>query len=93
MLMSVYGHRGRHSRDHSAPTLPERLRLIRLAAQEAADETPKPPAVAESAGRTSLLSVDDLLAAGLSLPPGADSVSLADMGRAIAEGASGRARV
>jgi hypothetical protein len=73
--------------------LPERLRLIRLAAQEAAYETPLPPAVAESAGRTSLLSVDDLLAARHSLPPGAESVSLADMERAIAEGASGHASV
>lgn len=73
--------------------LPERLLLIGLAAQEAAAETPKPPAVVRGAGHTSVLSVDDLVAARLSLLPDADSVSLADMERAIAEGASGRAGI
>ena len=73
--------------------LPERLRLIRIAAQEAAEETPKSPVVAESVGRRSNLSVDDLLAARLSPPSSTGSVSLADMERAIAEGASGLASV
>ena len=64
--------------------LQERLRLIERAANEAAEDTPKPAAVAERK-----LSVGDLLAARLTPPPGVRPVSLQDMERAIAEGASG----
>ncbi len=39
---------------------------------------------------TRKLTVDELLAARLTPPPGVGSVSVADMERAIAEGASGR---
>lgn len=67
--------------------LQERLRLIERAANEAAEDTPKPAAVVE---RARTLNVDDLLAARLTPPPGVGSVSLQDMDRAIAEGASGR---
>jgi hypothetical protein len=56
------------------------------AANEAAEDTPKPAAVAEPA-RT--LSVDDLLAARLTPTPGVGPVSLQDMDRAITEGANG----
>jgi hypothetical protein len=66
--------------------LQDRLRLIEQAANEAAEDTPKPAAVAEPA-RT--LSVDELLAARLTPPPCVGPVSLQDMDRAIAEGASG----
>jgi hypothetical protein len=66
--------------------LQERLRLIEQAANEAAEETPKPAAIAESARA---LSVDELLAARLTPPTGVGPVSLQDMDRAIAEGASG----
>jgi hypothetical protein len=70
--------------------LEERLKLIERAANEAAEDTPKPARVVEHA-RT--LSVDELLAARLSPPPGVGPVSLQDMERAIAEGASGRGSV
>ena len=70
--------------------LPERLRLIERAAVEAAEDTPRPAVVAER-GRT--LSVDEFLAARLTPPPGVGHVSLQDMDRAIAEGASGRGSV
>ena len=66
--------------------LQERLRLIEQAANEAAEDTPKPAAVAE---RARTISVDELLAARLTPPPGGGPVSLQDMDRAIAEGASG----
>jgi len=66
--------------------LQERLRLIEQAANEAAEDTPKPAVVAE---RARTLSVDELLAARLTPPPGVGPVSLQDMDRAIAEGASG----
>ena len=64
----------------------ECLQLIEQAANEAAEGTPMPTAVAELP-RT--LSVDELLAARLTPPPGVGPVSLQDMDRAIAEGASG----
>jgi hypothetical protein len=55
---------------------------------EVAEDTPQPAVVAER-GRTTL-SVDEFLAARLTPPPGVGPVSLQDMDRAIAEGASGR---
>jgi hypothetical protein len=67
--------------------LPERLRFIERATLEVAEDTPKPAAVAE---RRRTLSVDEFLAARLTPPQGVGPVSLQDMGRAIAEGASGR---
>jgi hypothetical protein len=67
--------------------LPERLRLIEQARLEATEDTPKPAAVSEA---TRTLSVDEFLAARLTPPPGVGHVSLQDMDRAIAEGASGR---
>ena len=70
--------------------LPERLRLIERATVEAAEDTPKPAAVAER-GRT--LSLDEFLAARLTPPSGVGHVSLEDMERAIAEGASGRGSI
>ena len=66
--------------------LQERLRLIEQAANEAAEDTPKPAAGVE---RARTLSVDELLAARLTPPPGVGPVSLQEMDRAIAEGASG----
>lgn len=69
--------------------LPERLRLIERAAIEVTEDTRTPAAVAER-GRT--LSVDEFLAARLTPPPGVGPVSLQDMERAIAEGASGGRR-
>jgi hypothetical protein len=69
--------------------LDERLRLIQRAAREAEEDTPKPGAVAASPpGRK--LSLDELLAARLKPVPGVGTVTLGDMERAIAEGASGR---
>lgn len=67
--------------------LPERLRLIERAAIEAAEDTPRPAAVAE---RRRALTIDELLAARLTPPPGVGPVSLQDMELAIAEGARGR---
>jgi len=67
--------------------LPERLQLIERATLEVAEDTPKPPAVVE---RRRTLSVDEFLAARLTPPPGVGPVSLQDMDRAIADGASGR---
>jgi hypothetical protein len=64
--------------------LSERLRLIERATLEVAEDTPKPAAIAERERR---LSVDEFLAARLTLPPGVGPVSLQDMDRAIAEGA------
>ncbi len=49
------------------------------------EDTPKPAPVAERK-----LSVDELLAARLTPPPGLGPVSLQDMDRAIAESATGR---
>ncbi|HVY29013.1 MAG TPA: hypothetical protein VHB79_20790 [Polyangiaceae bacterium] len=65
--------------------LQERLRLIERAANEAAEDTPKPAAVASPEPR---LSVDEVLAARLTPPPGVGPVTLQDMDRAIAEGPS-----
>jgi len=70
--------------------LDERLALIQRAAREAAEDTPKPGAVAERRGK---LSVDEFLAARISPPPGVGPVSLQDMDRAIAEGATRRGGV
>jgi len=70
--------------------LPERLRLIARATLDVAEDTPKPGAVTE---RARTLSVDEFLAARLTPPPGVGPVSLDDMDRAIAEGASGRGSV
>lgn len=67
--------------------LPERLRLIERAKLEADEDTPKPASVLE---RGRKLSVDEFLAARLTPPPGVGPVTLQDMDRAIAEGASGR---
>ena len=67
--------------------LQERLRLIERAANEAAEDTPKPAAVAEPK-----LSVDEVLAARLTPPPGVGPVTLQDMDRAIAEGAGDEKR-
>jgi len=68
--------------------LPERLRLIERATLEVAEDTPQPAAVAERK-----LSVDEFLAARLTPPAGVGPVSLQDMERAIAEGATGRGGV
>ena len=69
--------------------LDERLRLIQQAAREADEDTPKPAPVEPSAlGRK--LTVDELLDARLTPPPGVGPVSLGDIERAIAEGASRR---
>src|SRR5437764_4025903 len=65
--------------------LQERLRLIEQAANEAAEDTPKPAAVAANEPK---LSVDEVLAAPLTPPPGVGPVTLQGMDRAIAEGAS-----
>lgn len=70
--------------------LHERLQLIEQARVEAEEDTPRPAAVSE---RTRTLSVDEFLATRLTPPPGVGSVSLQDMDRAIAEGASGRGSV
>jgi len=70
--------------------LPERLRLIERAKLEADEDTPKPAAVAQ---RERKLTVDEFLATRLTPPPGVGYVSLEDMERAIAEGASGRGSV
>ncbi|HVJ18445.1 MAG TPA: hypothetical protein VM686_23660 [Polyangiaceae bacterium] len=70
--------------------LNERVALIERAAREAAEDTPQPGAVAEP--RRSL-TVDEFLAARLSPPPGVGPVSLQDMDRAIAEGATRRGGV
>jgi len=67
--------------------LPERLRLIERAAIEAAEDTPKPAAVAE---RGRALTVDEFLAARLTPPAGVGPASLQDIELAIAEGARGR---
>ncbi len=64
--------------------LAERLRLIERASIEAAEDTPQPAGVARQ------LSVDEFLAARLTPPPGVGPVTLQDIERAIAEGASGR---
>jgi hypothetical protein len=61
--------------------LRERLRLIERASLEAAEDTPKPAVVAK---REHTLSVDELLAARLTPPPGVGPVSVQDMDRAIA---------
>ena len=94
-----------YSRNVAAPTkddlleairrlpLDERLRLIRQAAHEADEDTPKPARVGTSPNPSTLgrkLTVDELLAAGLTPPPGVGPVSPGDIERAIAEGASGR---
>lgn len=70
--------------------LGERLKLIERASIEAAEDTPKPPAAADTEQR---LSVDEFLAARLTPPRGVGPVSLQEMDRAIAEGASGRGSV
>ena len=67
--------------------LAERLRLIERASIEAAEDTPEPAGVA---GVACPLSVDEFLAARLIPPPGVGPVTLQDIERAIAEGASGR---
>ncbi len=70
--------------------LPDRLRLIERAKLEVDADTPQPPAVAPHERK---LTVDEFLAARLTPPAGVGPVSLQDMDRAIAEGASGRGSV
>ncbi|MEO7037808.1 MAG: hypothetical protein ABI548_27830 [Polyangiaceae bacterium] len=65
--------------------LPERLQLIEQAANEAAEDTPKAPAVATPRK----LSTDELLATRLTPPAGVGSVRVEDMDHAIAKGALG----
>lgn len=67
--------------------LPERLQLIERASLEAAEDAPRPAA---GAGHGRALSAEEFLGARLTPPPGVGPVSLQDMDRAIAEGASGR---
>jgi hypothetical protein len=67
--------------------LPERRRLIERALLEAAEDTPTAPSVAALASPPS---IDDLMAARLTPPPGVGPIRLEDMERAIAEGASSR---
>lgn len=57
--------------------LRDRLRLIEQAANEAAEDTPKPAGVPE---RARTLSVDELLAARLAPPPGMGPVSFGGHG-------------
>jgi len=64
--------------------LQDRLRLIERAANEAAEDTPRPAGVAPSK-----LSVDDLLAARLTPAAGVGPVSVESMDHAIAKGALG----
>jgi hypothetical protein len=64
--------------------------LIERAKLEADEDTPKPAAVTK---RGSKLSVDEFLAKRLTPPPGAGPMTLQDMDRVIAEGASGRGSV
>jgi hypothetical protein len=75
--------------------LDERLRLIQRAAHEAEEDTPKPAPVAASGPSTSgrKLTLAELLAARLTPLPGVGPVTLDDMERAIAEGASGRGSI
>lgn len=73
--------------------LPERLRVIQQAAKEAEADTPRPGNVAEAEPSRRGLTVDELLAARLTPPPGVGPVSLDDIERAIALGATGRAGV
>ena len=64
--------------------LQDRLRLIERAANEAAEDTPRPAGVAPSK-----LSVDDLLAARLTPAAGVGPVNVENMDHAIATGALG----
>jgi hypothetical protein len=65
--------------------LPDRLRLIERAANEAAEDTPRPAAAAPP----SKLSVDELLAARLTPAAGIGPVSVEGMDHAIATSALG----
>jgi hypothetical protein len=73
--------------------LPERLHLIERARLEATEDTPTPVPVADAITCPRALSVDELMAARLTPPPGVGTATLQDMERAIAEGASGRGSV
>jgi len=64
--------------------LQDRLRLIERAANEAAEDTPRPAGVAPSK-----LSVDDLIAARLTPAAGVGPVSVENIDHAIAKGALG----
>ena len=66
-------------------SLQDRLRLIERAANEAAEDTPRPAAVAPP----SKPSVDDRLAARLTPAAGVGPVSVGNMGHAITTGALG----
>ena len=70
--------------------LPDRLRLIERARQEADEDTPRPAAVKYAPDS---ISPEELLASRVKQPPGVGPVSLEDMERAIIEGALGRGSV
>ena len=65
--------------------LQDRLHLLERAANEVAEDTPRPASVAPSSKPT----VDDLLAARLTPAAGIGPVSVEDMDQAIAKGALG----
>ncbi|HKO52741.1 MAG TPA: hypothetical protein VJV79_33770 [Polyangiaceae bacterium] len=65
--------------------LRDRLRLLERAANEVAEDTPRPASVAPSSKPT----VDDLLGARLTPAAGIGPVSVEDMDHAIAKGALG----
>ena len=67
--------------------------MIHQAAKEAEADTPKPGDVTEVEPGRRALTVDELLAARLTPPPGVGPVSLDDIERAIELGATGRAGV
>lgn len=73
--------------------LPERLHVIERARLEVVEDTPTPTLAADAIVHPRTLTVDELLAARLTPPPGVATVSLQDMERAIAESASGRGSV
>ena len=73
--------------------LPERLHVIERARLEAAEDTPTSAPVGDAIAPPRALSVDELLAARLTPPPGVGTVSLQDMERAILDGASGRGSI
>lgn len=71
--------------------LPERLRVIQQAAKEAEADTRRPGNVTEAEPGRRALTVDELLAARITPPPGVEPVRLDDIKRAIELGATDRA--